>query len=49
LPKLPHYQVNAYVTDGPNQDIANVFLRLIQTMLSKESVSEFSDTVVKFA
>ena len=27
LPKLPRYQVNAYVTDGPNKDIADVFLR----------------------
>ena len=27
LPKLPRYQINAYVTDGPNKDIADVFLR----------------------
>jgi len=49
LPKLPHYQVNAYLTDGPNQEIAHVLLRLIQSVLVNEAGEDYSDRIIKFA
>lgn len=36
LPDLPKYCVNMYVANGPNQDIANVFSRLIKAAFTEE-------------
>ncbi len=37
LPTLPRYQINAYVTDGPNKGIADVFVRSVQALFSDTS------------
>lgn len=40
LPKLPRYHVNAYLADGPNADIANIFVRFIESAFAGEHSSE---------
>jgi len=43
LPALPKFQVNVYVSDGPNRKIANVFVRQTESVFSKEAESDFCE------
>lgn len=45
LPVLPRYQVNAYVTDGPDKDIADVFLRCAKSIFAKSNEQAFIDNI----
>jgi len=37
LPPLPNYCINMYVAEGPNQEMANVFSRLIKAAFAEEA------------
>jgi len=43
LPALPRYQVNAYVADGPNQKIADIFVRFIESAFADEHPTDFCE------
>jgi len=47
LPKLPRYHVNAYVADGPNADIANIFVRFIESAFAGEHSTETVERLIQ--